>query len=101
MTTQQPKALPLCDSPGDTCTGLKLTPTIGALGILNSYARHLGHANEDGNADVMLKRYDGTNPLWGTHDFVWWCFFANWAGTDVTSFFVETEHTLDFEEDWL
>jgi hypothetical protein len=93
-TAEQP--LQLCDSPGDMNTGLKLTPTALALYTLVVTLPLLTSANEARNATTMVKRYDGTNQLWGTLDFAWWCFFANWVECNVTEFFAETEHMLDF-----
>lgn len=98
MTTTQ-KPLQICDAPGDMNTGLKLTPTPRALGTLANVVQLLASAHELDNAVTMLKRYDGTNQLWGALDFAWWCFFTNWTESNVTEFFVETEHMLDFDDD--
>jgi hypothetical protein len=89
--------LMLCSAPGDTDESIDLTPTVWALEQVAKHELSLVYANEHVNADVMLKRYNGTTRLWGGYDFIWWCFLANLAELNVAEFFAETQDKLTID----
>lgn len=98
MRVQLIEPLKLCNAPIGTDESINLTPTAWALEWVAENKQLLVHSNEHGNADIVLKRYNGTNRLWGGDDFVWWCLLSNLTGVNVAEFFAETEDKLVIDD---